>query len=323
MNGDHFIETTSKEIGMRALTPEPGPRIKRGWLRVILFLIAWLAVLAISQIIAVIAIAAVTGMGFAEIGQLNAEPNQALPFIMVFTFFAAVGSLLLTWIFRRFIDRKSLKSLGFAINGKAADSLLGFGLGFFLISFGFISLMMMGNLSISGYRFDEIFLLSSFILFILVAINEEVVIRGYILNNLMQSLNKYLALFISALVFTIFHLANPNLTWMAVLNLVISGLLIGVYYIHVKNLWFPIMLHLSWNFFQGPVFGFEVSGLDINSIIIQEISGREILTGGDFGFEGSILLTLSLFFSIMAVHFYYQSSADAPESWPCDEIGTA
>ena len=118
--------------------------------------------------------------------------------------------------------------------------------------------------------------------------------------------NKYLALLISAVLFALIHGLNPNLSFLSMLNLIIAGLALGISYIYTKNLWFPIFLHVSWNYFQGPIFGFEVSGMDAASIIKQNVTGNDIITGGDFGFEGSILLTGLLFIMIYLTDFIYK-----------------
>jgi len=103
--------------------------------------------------------------------------------------------------------------------------------------------------------------------------------------------NKYLALFISSVLFALIHGMNPNLTIIAMVNLAIAGGVLGITYIYTKNIWYPVFLHVSWNYFQGPIYGFEVSGTQAVSIISQKVSGNELITGGDFGFEGSIILT--------------------------------
>jgi uncharacterized protein len=122
-----------------------------------------------------------------------------------------------------------------------------------------------------------------------VAVSEETVFRGYILNNLAQSVNKWVALGISALLFALFHAGNPGITQLALLNLFLAGLLLGLNYLYTQNLWFAIMFHFSWNFFLGPVLGYEVSGLPLNSLLQQSIQGPDWITGGEFGLEGSVL----------------------------------
>ena len=65
-------------------------------------------------------------------------------------------------------------------------------------------------------------------------------------------------------------------------------------------------MHLTWNFFQGPIFGFEVSGIESESIIKQSVTGNEILTGGSFGFEGSILATVGIIIMILYLDKKYK-----------------
>ena len=131
---------------------------------------------------------------------------------------------------------------------------------------------------------------------------EEIMVRGYMLNNFMSSMNKYFALIVTSFCFMIIHLMNANISIIGMINLFLAGLLLGIFYIHKTNLWFPIGMHLTWNFFQGPVFGYEVSGFHTQSIITQEIKGNPIITGGEFGFEGSILATVISIIMIVVIH---------------------
>ena len=131
-------------------------------------------------------------------------------------------------------------------------------------------------------------------------------IRGYILSNFSDSMNKYIALVVSSLLFAVMHLANANVTILSFVNIFLAGILLGIYYIHKRNLWFPISLHFSFNFFQGPIFGFEVSGVDVTGVIIHKVRGPDLITGGIFGFEGSIIATLLLLISIVVLHFKFE-----------------
>ena len=99
---------------------------------------------------------------------------------------------------------------------------------------------------------------------------------------------------------------TPNINFLATLNLFLAGIVLGIYYIHKSNLWLPIGMHLTWNFFQGPVFGFEVSGIEAESIINQSVSGSDLLTGGAFGFEGSLLCTFAIVLMILYLDKKYK-----------------
>ena len=74
---------------------------------------------------------------------------------------------------------------------------------------------------------------------------------------------------------------------------------------YTKNLWFGLMLHFSWNFFQGPVYGFEVSGIKFSGIFQQSISGPDLWTGGVFGFEGSFLCSLLMLLAVIMTGFFF------------------
>ena len=135
-------------------------------------------------------------------------------------------------------------------------------------------------------------------IFIFVAISEELFLRGYVLNNLLVSFNKYIALLISSLLFSLMHGANPNFSLIPFIGLFIAGLFFGLSYIFTRSLWFPIALHFSWNFFQGTIFGFNVSGKDTYSLLATKNNSLNVWNGGDFGFEGSIL---SIILQIIAI----------------------
>jgi uncharacterized protein len=127
------------------------------------------------------------------------------------------------------------------------------------------------------------------------------------LNNLMQSLNRWLALTISAALFSLMHSNNPAVDIIAMMNLFIGGLLLGINYIFTRNLWFSILLHTLWNFLQGPVLGFAVSGVRLESILQPELKGNVLLTGGDFGLEASLLTGIVLMIAVLILYLLYQS----------------
>ena len=102
--------------------------------------------------------------------------------------------------------------------------------------------------------------------FVSVGIREEIVSRGYQIKNLAEGFAKIsfisaqsailFSLFISSVLFGVMHLLNPNATWISTFNIVGAGILLGMGYILTGELAIPIALHITWNFFQGNVFGF-------------------------------------------------------------------
>ncbi len=285
------------------------PLIKYGWLRAILFLLASFIATAVLSFIGMIVVAFVFGI---EPGTMITDPQNiikdlGLPANIVISLFGFIGMFLTVWIFRRFIDKKSIKSLGFSFSPFRDDFFMGLILGIILISMGFGILSASGMLSVVDTNVNIVLLIGYVALFVIASFNEEIMIRGYILNNLCDSMNQYIALTISSILFAIMHLFNPNVTILSFINIFLAGILLGIYYIYKRNLWLPIALHFSWNFFQGPVYGFEVSGVDISGIITQELQGSDTLTGGPFGFEGSLITTFLMILAILFLHYKYKN----------------
>ena len=133
--------------------------------------------------------------------------------------------------------------------------------------------------------------LDAFFMFLIVAVGEELMFRGVLFRWIDEKFGFSAALIASALVFGLVHIANPGATWWSSLAIAIeAGLLLGAAYKYSGTLWLPIGIHWAWNFSQGNVFGFEVSGGNAGStLIIPYIDGPEIITGGDFGAEASII----------------------------------
>jgi membrane protease YdiL (CAAX protease family) len=281
------------------------PLIKRGWLRALLFFFTFFIFITLFDLVGIAIVAYYSEYGFEE---FISDPelimgNKMMLLMMVCQL---IGTIFTVGLFQKFISREDFVSIGLNFVGFKIDFYKGLLAGTVLICSGFILLTVL-NLTLIDLTYfsfyDQIFY---FFLFTIVSLNEEIAIRGYILHNLSSSFNKYVALIISSLVFMIMHLGNPNIGILPLVNLFLAGIFLGIYTIHKNNLWFPIGAHLTWNYLQGPIFGFEVSGNKINSLFEQKPNGHELLTGGNFGFEGSIILTLFLMISIFYMDGYFQ-----------------
>ena len=220
----------------------------------------------------------------------------------IIQYFDLIGVLLLLWILMRFVDKEPFINLGFSLKGKINDIILGMTLGLLLMAVGYTILILLGEIKFIGFNYDLKNIILLFLLFIAVSIAEETYVRGYVLKNLLQSFNPIISLIISSAIFSLLHFFNPNVNYIALTELFIAGILLGISYVYTKNLWFPIALHLIWNFFQ-VMFGFNVSGMDTYSLIEFEIIENNNINGGDFGFEGSYL---SILFSLIMMYFLWK-----------------
>ena len=135
---------------------------------------------------------------------------------------------------------------------------------------------------------------SVFMLFLAVAVGEEMICRGVIFRWIDERWNTWVALLISAALFGWMHINNDNATWWSSLAIAIeAGLLLGAAYKWSGSLWVPIGIHWAWNYTQGNVFGFAVSGQDSGeAILTSTVNGPDIITGGAFGPEASIIAVL-------------------------------
>lgn len=121
------------------------------------------------------------------------------------------------------------------------------------------------------------------------AIQEEFVFRGMIFRKLERSFGSWIALAVSAILFGIIHMANPGATLVSTIAIVVtSGVLCAAIYILTRSLWWTIGVHLGWNFFEGPVFGSQVSGHVMPGFFSSVISGPVAWAGGGFGPEAGL-----------------------------------
>ena len=294
------------------------PRIKNGFLRAIIFMPLWLIIMGLVQSIGVVLIMMANGVDMANPDSAEAlfsEMSFDSPVMLILTGFSLLGSFAALWVATKFIDRKPLMSIGLSVKDKANEMLIGLGFALAFIGGLFLVLWLIGAINITGYvGFKPGVFIVSIMLF-MAAFDEELIFRGYILNNMMDSTsNRWIALAGSSLLFALLHSGNTNVwsTWVPMTELFAAGFILGISYTFTKNLWFPTFFHFGWNFFQG-LFGFEISGINVDSwkMISHENTGNvpDIVSGGAFGIEGSVI-TLSCTIICTYLIFKYYNELD-------------
>lgn len=283
------------------------PLIREGWLRVLLFGVAFCVV---TLFVAIPAMLFVAGSSFDELKTAllptleGAMTGNYLWLMILVEFGIAVISV---GIFRFWIDRRGLKDLGWSLDGFTGEAVIGLFMGPAVMGIAALLMFVSGHLEWADITWDPSSLFVSLGLMALIAFSEELVFRGYILDSLLESFpNKWVALIISSVLFAAFHFTSPGIHTLAFVNLFLAGLLLGVNYLYTRNLWFSFFFHLSWNFFQGPILGFRVSGLIFPSLLVTEPKGDLFITGGDFGLEESILTTVTAFIAFFLVAWAFE-----------------
>lgn len=276
------------------------PLIKPVWLKVLIFLTTLLFI----NLLTVWILRAIFNALAASLPHVENIGDSDIQTGITGSLIASVATVL---FFCRFIDKNTFGSLGFNLKHNLRHAGTGFFLSLFLLGSGTLLLALNGNLRWDDIHVDALQLLVWLGLMTAVALSEELAFRGYLLGNLLQSATRWQALFISSVIFVIFHGFNPGASLLAFINIFFAGCLLGINYIYTKNCWFGFMFHLGWNFYQGAVLGFKVSGLKIPSLLEQQLTGNGLLTGGKFGFEGSMLYTLLSFISITLLVWVYEN----------------
>jgi hypothetical protein len=282
------------------------PFVQKGWQRVLLYIIIGFV---ISVIIALLVLLIFNKKSVLE------KPSNNIPLEdLLLTYFTnSIGFVLAVFLARKWMDRKTIVSLGFTIKGNLPNAFAGLFTALLILSAGSLLLISFNYLYFTGYTINSNHLLLSALIFTIVAFTEEIVFRGYILNNLMESFNKWIALLISSALFALLHITNPDVSLISIIAIFIAGILLGINYIYTKNLWFGICLHFAWNFFQGPILGYEVSGIKSGGLLQQTLTGPDMYTGGNFGFEGSVIcIVLELVTILLLFGVYEKRKSSTP-----------
>lgn len=266
-----------------------------GWLRVLKIIFPFFIIVGIFQFI---------GMLIAKIDYKNFDSDKTSEQHLIISFFGLLGTFLLLWIFMKYVDKEKFINLGFHIKNRLKEFNYGIVIGALIMISGYLLLIIIDQISFKKVVFNPKEIILTILIFLIVAFVEEMLFRGYILRNLMISFNKYVALIISSLLFSLMHGFNPNINLFSFFDLFLASILLGLSYVYTKNLWFPIALHFSWNLFQSFL-GFNVSGKDVYSIIEFKIIEKNLLNGGDFGFEGSILSIITEIIFILLILNYF------------------
>lgn len=264
------------------------------WACILLFLIGFLVCLGVYSTIGFSVLTLILGDEARSSGLLGAIVLEIGMLLAVLT--PAIVLL--------HLEGRPFSDLGMTWKGHARGLWYGLLLAALLYIIGFGLNLLMGEVKVVSFQFEPLNLLGTFVFFVLVSVAEEMMTRGYILGRLLHThLNKFISLLISALIFALMHLFNPNVAFLPMLNLVLAGMMLGASYLYTRNLCFPISLHLFWNWIQGPILGYQVSGNELGtSVLTLHLPEENILNGGAFGFEGSLICSvLMIIFTISII----------------------
>jgi membrane protease YdiL (CAAX protease family) len=276
-------------------------RIRSGW-RALIFLITF-GLLAFAAILASTILLSQIPFGESAAGYL--------PLLVPFSL-SAVVAIVLGWFFGKLFEQLPYSALGLSFSSRSAlDLVFGFVIGGIALASAVLIAVMGGGMSLainhdSAASAVATSLWTTFVIFAIGALSEESLFRGYLLQTFVRSRVSVVGVVFTSMLFSAAHNANPSANWVSAFNTLLAGFWFAVAYLKFRNIWFPLGIHLMWNWLQGPVFGINVSGLSEFSpdpIMRATDKGPAILTGGNYGIEGGIACTIAIAISIGIVYF--------------------
>jgi membrane protease YdiL (CAAX protease family) len=242
-------------------------------------------------------------------GDLSGNKMDLSSLMLLSTAASAPSFLLATWIARRFLDKRSFVSLGLRLDRQAMVD-LGAGL---LISGTQMALVFLAELALGWIRLEGSSMQDGAVIkaigglagwlmaYIVVGLYEEITFRGYYLQNLSTGISPAWGILVSSAVFGLFHMWNPGAGLMSTFGIILAGLYLAMACARSRRLWLPIGLHIGWNYFQGPVFGFPVSGTSSFRLLRQTPTGPVPFTGGSFGPEAGLIVVPAILLGMLLV----------------------
>jgi len=302
-------------------------RLRAGW-RVLLHLALWVTIQLASSL--------VIGSPLTTVLSTLAPALAPMAGGLLFYLLNLLLVIGVTWLMAHYVDRRRFSQLGLQLDRQWWYDLgFGLGLGALLMSLIFITEWLCGWVTVVGFWQTDlaatpfhVAIWQPIALFVVVGINEELLARGYQLRNLAEGLRGarlfnritvgcqlrhavIMAWLLSSALFGLLHVFNPNSTWRSTMLLTLAGLWLGLGYVLTGRLGISIGLHITWNFFQGNVYGFPVSGnmLSATSVMRTVQQGPILWTGGDFGPEagliGIVAILLGMGITLLWVQWRY------------------
>jgi len=252
---------------------------------------------------------ALMGTGYSEAELTHLADSSPM---MLVSLFCTVVTTILVIIFCRFIQRRKLYTMGFIKKRWLWEYAKGLFFGAAMFTAVVLILHFTGNVQLVAVRGVNWWMILLFFLgFVVQGMSEEVLCRGYFMTSLARKSNLFIAVFYSSAMFSLLHIFNPGFDWLSGINITLAGVVFGLYMLCTDNIWGACAMHSVWNFVQGNVFGFSVSGLARTDSLMQAYTTNvnPLLAGGAFGPEGGLATTIVLSFCTIVLLLWYRLNA--------------
>ena len=216
-----------------------------------------------------------------------------------------VVPIIILTLYVKFVEKRSLRTMGFVGERAVTDYLLGMVVAFVMFSACVGICVATGAMTYGGFTLDGKYLILAgmFLGFIVQGASEETVCRGFMMTSFGSKGGAIAGVLFNSLVFGALHLLNSGVTVLSITNIVRFGLFMSLLVLKLNSIWMACAIHTVWNFVQGNFYGILVSGGDFGPSVFSfdSVGGKEMINGGAFGMEGGIATTCVLTASIIAV----------------------
>ncbi len=222
------------------------------------------------------------------------------PAIMLISLFATAATIATVIAYVVLIEKRKVRTLGLTKKALFSEYFIGLAVG--LAMFGAVVGLgvLFGGFSFTGVSKTLLsalpIIIAMFVGYMIQGASEEILCRGYFCVSVARKSSVVVAILANSIAFALLHLANPGVSPLAIVNLVLFGVFASVYMIKRGNLWGICAIHSIWNFAQGNIFGLQVSGMESSStvFVFTQNKGMGIINGGSFGPEGGLCVTIVL-----------------------------
>ena len=232
---------------------------------------------------------------------------------------------LLVFLWVKVVEKRKISSLGLKKEGSSINFFRGFAIGILLFSlvtlvmylFGLITLtqgISIGIKSIPG-------ILIILPIWIIQSSAEEIMSRGWLMHVVGAKHNPIVGFILSSVFFGFLHILNPGVGFLSIFNIILVGFMFGLYVIYTQDLWGACGIHAAWNFAQANIFGFNVSGMGVDTGSLIKFSSNSKYTGGMFGPEASIFTTVVIALAIIILLFKLRNNKWYRKVKPSENIG--
>lgn len=286
-----------------------------GCIRPIFQMILLYAGINVAQVVIIFPIAAVigivAGIQAASGNIVDATNIQSLlegyTFKSLITTVCNMISIFITIILFKVMNKRSKEEMGLTSFKKDyKDLVIGLVLGAASISLITMVLYGIGDMQFKGIYITKD-LIIGLIFFITVGLVEEILTRGCFQHIIYYRHGIVWAIIIPSLIFSALHFLNPNISYVAAVNIALVGVIFGLMTYKTGNLWMAIGYHITWNFFQGNIFNIEVSGTQHGTALVAGTRTVDtIFNGGNFGIEGGFICTILLVITLLFFLVFYK-----------------